>query len=132
MIGQTLDSSIDQPRYSLRKRASPPEAEKQTKADELNQSQPLVASSNESTTVQATTSISRCPLFTCGYLNYSRKQIINCIIVSILMIVALAVINYLNEYSFENLKNIVVETKDKLVNVLSGVYDALRYRVGLN
>lgn len=133
IIGQNLDSSIEQkPRYSLRKRNSPVSADKQLKLEESIEVQERIITSSSpiSQAVEHQDQSKSCPIYTCGYLRYSHRQIINFIIISILMVVFLAVVNYLNENSLKSVFSFLTKLKDNIFHTTSDFYLNLRTIIG--
>lgn len=146
VIGQSLDNSFEQqPRYSLRKRGSPTLSDKQSKAINdpielqerlISSSSPAVAQPEQSVTTDSTIPAvqqRKCPIpiFNCGYLKFNRRQIIKIVVFSLLMIIALAVINYLNENSCDSLVNAIIEVKDKIVHFITDFAVNIKSQIGL-
>lgn len=134
VIGQTLDSSLEQPRYSLRKRGSPSTSEKQfiVTADEPVSESPQVAAQTPAETVAQPPQVNGCPLFRCGYLKYDRRQLVNLVLASVFMIVALLVINYFNENSIEWVYSSLVKTKDAVIGYAKKLSSNITLKLGLN
>ncbi len=73
---------------------------------------------------------SKCIFANCGYLKFTHRQIINLVIISVLMIIALAVINYLNESTLSNLVDNVVQLKDQFVHKATDIVLNIRNKIG--